>query len=382
MDEAPKDRHECDDFEGAEAMTSRFAVLGAGLMGRLMALSLKRLGYPVDLYDQGGPDGASSAAYAAAAMLSPLAESLDAEPLVVALGQASLRLWPGIIKTLPAPVFFQQEGTLVLWHPQDRDQAVQFDERLTRCQKTGMFDEPHRTLTAVEIETLEPQLGKRFSRALWLPLEGQLDNRMLLKALYSGLLEAGVEVHFETAMTPAAVTADWVIDCRGLGSKPDWSEIRGVRGEVLRVLSREVALTRPIRLLHPRYPLYIAPKPEGHYVVGATQIETEDTSPTSVRSALELLSALYSIHPAFGEARVLEMVSQCRPALPHHLPEIRWSGGRVIEINGLYRHGYLVAPAVLEAGLDLIKRLLDAPIGEDWQAQQPWSSIYHLKEAA
>jgi len=363
-------------------MTSRFAVLGAGLMGRLMALSLRRLGYRVDLYDHSGPEGATSAAYAAAAMLSPLAESLDAEPLVIALGQASLRLWPGIIKTLPAPVFFQQEGTLVLWHPQDRDQAVHFDERLSRRHQAGWFDEPHQTLCAEEIEILEPHLGQRFQRALWLPLEGQLDNRMLIKALYSGLVEAGVELHWETAMTPAAARADWVIDCRGLGAKPDWSQVRGVRGEVLRVHSREVTLTRPIRLLHPRYPLYIAPKPEGHYVVGATQIETEDTSPTSVRSALELLSALYSIHPAFGEARVLEMVSQCRPALPHHLPEIRWKGGRVIEINGLYRHGYLMAPAVLEAGLHLIKRLLESPIGDDWQDQQPWPSIYHLKEAA
>ena len=141
-------------------------------------------------------------------------------------------------------------------------------------------------------------------------------------------------------------------------------------------------LSRPVRLLHPRYPLYIAPKPDGVYVIGATQIESEDLSPASVRSALELLSALYSVHPAFGEARILEMSSQCRPALPDNRPEIRWDGGRLIQINGLYRHGYLIAPALLEAALSLIGQLEQSTtdLGA-WRETQPWAPIYHLQEA-
>jgi len=159
--------------------------------------------------------------------------------------------------------------------------------------------------------------------------------------------------------------------------------VRGVRGEVVRVHSPELALSRPIRLLHPRYPIYIAPKPDGVYVIGATQIESEDTSPTSVRSALELLSALYSVHPAFGEARILEMVTQCRPALPDNLPEIRWDGGRLIRINGLYRHGYLMAPAVMDAALGLLHQLGRSSANlEEWRDRQHWASIYQFKEAA
>jgi glycine oxidase len=156
-----------------------------------------------------------------------------------------------------------------------------------------------------------------------------------------------------------------------------------VRGEVVRVHSPEVALSRPIRLLHPRYPIYIAPKPDGVYVIGATQIESEDTSPTSVRSALELLSALYSVHPAFGEARILEMVTQCRPTLPDNLPEIRWDGERLIRINGLYRHGYLMGPAVMDAALGLIHQLGRSSADlEDWRHGQRWAPIYHFEEAA
>ena len=364
-------------------MSARFAILGAGLMGRLLGLSLAREGHAVDVYERGGPDASSSAAHVAAAMLAPLAESVEAEPLIVDLGQASLARWPELLDSLPAPVFFQQSGTVIVWHSQDRDQAAQFGRRLHRHDEQWPPEHRARELTGAEIAALEPGLGQRFPRGLYLPREGQLDNRALLSALGVALAEAGVTMYWQTETSPERVQADWIIDCRGLGAKPDWRALRGVRGEVVRVHAPEVNLTRPVRLLHPRYPLYIAPKPDGVYVIGATQIESEDLSPASVRSALELLSALYSVHPAFGEARILEMVSQCRPALPDNRPEIRWDGRRLIQINGLYRHGYLIAPAMLDAAMGLIHRLNHSSEALDgWAASQPWTSLYHLKEAA
>lgn len=157
----------------------------------------------------------------------------------------------------------------------------------------------------------------------------------------------------------------------------------GGSGEVIRVQAPEVRLTRPVRLLHPRYPIYIAPKPERIFVVGATQIETEDRSPMSVRSALELLSALYTVDPAFGEARILELLSQCRPALPDHRPVIRWNGGQLIEVNGLYRHGFLVAPAVRDGALALLEAVSDPPLDlHRWREHQPFPDLYQLKQAA
>jgi glycine oxidase len=116
----------------------------------------------------------------------------------------------------------------------------------------------------------------------------------------------------------------------------------------------EVKLSRPVRLIHPRYPLYIAPKPDGVFVIGATEIESDDTSPASVRSSLELLSAAYSVHKGFGEARILEINAQIRPTLPDNLPAIRLHGDRTMQINGLYRHGFLIAPAMLDASLALM----------------------------
>ena len=360
-----------------------FRVIGGGLMGRLVALGLVRQGHQVSLHDQGDPSGRTAAAHVAAAMLAPYAESVEAEPEVVALGIESLKLWPKLLSTLTQEVFFQQNGTLVVWHSSDKDQAVQFGQRLQHLKETLAEGDRPQSLDRIAIARLEPQLGDRFQQGLYLPSEGQLDNRALLVALAEALESEGVALDWGHTAHPSDFGDDWVIDCRGMGAKAAWSSLRGVRGEVIRVETPEVSLGRPVRLLHPRYPLYIAPKPHGVFVIGATQIETEDYSPASVRSALELLSALYTVHPGFGEARILEIVSQCRPALPDNAPEIFWDGQKTLRINGLYRHGYLMAPAIMNAALALVEQLLKDPKpDETWRQGTPFPHLYHLNQAA
>ena len=88
-----------------------------------------------------------------------------------------------------------------------------------------------------------------------------------------------------------------VIDCRGFAARDALPELRGVRGEMLLVRTREISLRRPVRLLHPRIPLYIAPRADGVFMIGATMIESADQGGVSVRSAIELLSAAYALHP-------------------------------------------------------------------------------------
>jgi glycine oxidase len=217
------------------------------------------------------------------------------------------------------------------------------------------------TLDGAGIAALEPSLGQRFAKGLFLPGEGQLDNRALLAALLATLQASpDVTLHWQSPHAPADFSPgtpgqpDWVIDCRGLGARPQWSALRGVRGEVIRVHAPEVTLQRPTRLVHPRYPLYIAPKPGNLFVIGATEIESDDMSPASVRSTLELLSAAYAVHSGFAEARIVEIATQCRPTLPDNLPAIRQPQPRVLQINGLYRHGFMIAPAMLDAAMELL----------------------------
>jgi glycine oxidase len=340
-------------------------ILGAGLMGRLMALSLIERGHSIALYEAQGPDGEGAAAKVAAAMLAPLAESAITELNVVKMGQHSLKRWPEIIEKLHSPVFFQQAGTLIVWHRSDAPEARRFQALMQKTHALLPTLTAAQMLDSAGIEALERELVPKFSSGLYLPHEGQLDNRELLTA---------TRLELERAQAHGQITLHWhspqelhslqsslhqnpnresrIIDCTGMGAKPHWSQLRGVRGEVLRLHAPDVHLSRPVRLIHPKYPIYIAPKENQIFVVGATEVESEDRSEVSVRSSLELMSAAYSVHPGFAEARVLEINTQLRPTLADNLPQIQIDSSKVIKINGLYRHGFLISPAVLDCALE------------------------------
>jgi glycine oxidase len=339
---------------------SSFAILGAGLMGRLLAVELARQGHQVDIYDAGSPAAENSAATVAAAMLAPLAESAITEPGVVRMGHHALTRWPQLLAGLAEPVFFQQAGTLIVWHRQDAAEAQRLTRLLEATQHTVHELPTMQKLDGQALAQAEPALTQRFAQGLYLPGEGQLDNRQLLAALVVEMERLSVRAHWHAPRSPDAFAPgtpgqpDWVLDCRGLGAKPDWTALRGVRGEVVRIHAPDVTLQRPTRLVHPRYPIYVAPKQDHVFVVGATEIESDDLSPASVRSTLELLSAVYAIHPGFAEGRILELATQCRPTLPDNLPAIRQPRERVLEINGLYRHGFMIAPAMLDVTLEVL----------------------------
>ena len=344
-------------------MNSRISsvVLGAGLMGRLLANALAQLGHQVTVHEAQGPDAEGAAARVAAAMLAPLAESAITELPVVRMGQHGLTRWPELIAPLPTPVFFQQNGTLVLWHRQDAAEAKRFASILERTQTQLPSLTPLETLDARQLNQIEPAVQDRFNQALYLPGEAQLDNRQLLAALLQSLTQQQVQLHWHSPRSPEdfqpgqAGQPDWVFDCRGLGARTQWTQLRGVRGEVIRLHAPEVTLQRPTRLIHPRYPIYIAPKEDHVFVIGATEIETEDLSPASVRSTLELLSAAYTVHSGFAEARILEVSTQARPTLTDNLPAVRCLGERSLQINGLYRHGFLISPAMLDVVMEWVE---------------------------
>ena len=201
------------------------------------------------------------------------------------------------------------------------------------------------------IAELEPDLAGRFRKGLFFADEGHLDPRVALSALADRLRAKGGEIRFGVD-GEAPGDADVVIDCRGWAARKALPELRGVRGEMMRIRSREVTLTRAVRFLHPRIPLYIVPRANNEFMIGATMIESAEKGAVSVRSAIELLSAAYALHPAFGEAEILEMSADVRPAYPDNEPRIEERGDRIF-VNGFYRHGFLLAPAFAERAATL-----------------------------
>ena len=204
---------------------------------------------------------------------------------------------------------------------------------------------------------MEPAVSPRL--AAWrLDGEGQLLPAAMLPALCAAAPEArwhwGQRV---SALRPGrlllaggeTVAVDWAIDARGLGAA-DVLPLRGVRGELLWLHAPGVALNRPLRLLHPRHRVYLVPRPGDIIVVGATEIESEDRSGVSLASAVELLCAAQSVIPALAEARIVHLETNLRPALPDNRPSVQHEPG-LLRINGLYRHGWLLAPALVDDAL-------------------------------
>lgn len=310
------------------------AVIGAGVAGLAVAAELAQRGAEVAVTDRGGGPGPHACSWWAGGMLAPFCEGETAEEPVVRLGREAADWWErhagGVVR----------RGTLVVAPSRDRAELDRFARRTAR----------HRSLDADGIAALEPDLAGRFSRALFFPEEAHLDPRATLAALAGRLAARGVPI---LAGEGDAARGRSVVDCRGLAARDALPDLRGVKGEMLVIRSADLAISRPVRLLHPRIPLYIVPRGDGVYMLGATMIETGERGRVTARSLLEMLSAAYALHPAFGEAEVLEIGVDARPAFPDNLPRIRQASGRVY-VNGLFRHGFLLAPAMARMTSDLL----------------------------
>ena len=303
----------------------RATVVGAGVVGLTTAVTLAERGAQVTLVERSRELG-GNASWLAGGMLAPFCEGESAPQSVVELGQGAIDWWdarvPGVVR----------KGTLVVAPPRDLSEIDRFAART----------KGHAPVDETRIAELEPDLAGRFRKGLFFADEGHLDPRVALSALTERLHAKGGEIRFG-ADGDAVGEADVVMDCRGWAARKALPELRGVRGEMMRIRSREVRLARAVRFLHPRIPLYIVPRANNEFMIGATMIESAEKGAVSVRSAIELLSAAYALHPAFGEAEILEMSADVRPAFPDNEPRVVERSGRIF-VNGFFRHGFLLAP--------------------------------------
>ncbi len=296
-------------------------IAGAGLAGLASALELARRGAAVRVYEACPEIGVGSVARFAGGMLAPWCEGESAEEEVITLGADAANWWAEI-----TPV--TRRGTLVIAPPRDRAELARFGRRCSGF----------RELAGDEIGALEPALAGRFSLGLFFEREAHLNPRRALKDLARAARVLGVEIIIGTK-APEHVD----LDCTGIQAPlPD---LRPVRGEMAILHCPEITISRTIRLLHPRIPLYLVPRGDGLFMIGATMIENSSDRPVTLRSLSELLGAAFAIHPGFAEASVNETGSGLRPAFPDNLPRLV-RRGNILHLNGLYRHGFLLAPAM------------------------------------
>ncbi|WP_299935608.1 glycine oxidase ThiO [uncultured Nitratireductor sp.] len=307
-------------------------IRGAGIAGLTLAHELVRAGVQVTVCDvRAGPAG--SASWLAGGMLAPWCERESAEEPVLTLGRLAADWWDGAV-----PGHVLHNGTLVVAPARDAAELNRFATR------TGGHD----WLDGDGVAALEPDLAGRFRRGLFFRDEAHLDPRRAMTALITALKTAGVRFAYGN---DTSVEADRIADCTGMAAADDG--LRGVRGEMLLLRTKEISLSRPVRLLHPRIPVYIVPREGHHFMIGATMIESDDDGPISARSTMELLNAAYSLHPAFAEAKIVETGAGVRPAYADNLPRVKQTR-EGISVNGFYRHGFLLSPAMAQEAAALI----------------------------
>lgn len=308
-------------------------IKGAGVLGLCVATEITSRGGSVTLVDPNGVPGPHACSWWAGGMLAPFCEGESAEEPVVRLGQKAATWW----EKHGADITYN--GSLVVALGRDIRELDRFGRR------TSSFEE----IGADKISELEPDLAGRYRKALYFQNEAHLAPRNAMEALQSCLAKAGVTIQAEAPLNNTSIE----INCTGLAAQDKLKDLRGVKGEMLILRCPELDLKRPIRLLHPRIPLYIVPRGDGDYMLGATMIETGERTRITARSMLEMLTAAYALHPTFGEAEILEIGVDARPAFSDNLPKIRKIDD-VIYANGLYRHGYLLAPTIASQVADYL----------------------------
>ena len=352
----------------------KIAIAGAGLLGRLLAWQLSQRGHAVHVFDPAtDADARGAAGWTAAGMLSPVAELESADGNVFQLGLRSMELWPRLLAQLRLPVEYRCDGSLLLAHRGDEGAARRVVDLLEKKMAAVGFpmngnDRASiaapaptpgigpRPLDAAQLGELEPAV-RGPGHAWLLPHEGRIHTVQAMQALAASTRD--VHWHWGRAVEQAGAGVlrtsdgehrfDHVFDVRGTGARPQLP-VRGVRGEIFWLQAPGVPLLRPLRLLHPRHRVYIVPRAPDLVVVGASEIESEDRSPVSLRSTVELLAAAHSVVPELAEARIVHSETNLRPALPDNLPRLETAPG-LTRINGLFRHGWLIAPALVEQAL-------------------------------
>jgi glycine oxidase len=324
-------------------------IVGAGIAGKLCALNLNRLGHDVTVFDRHDRYSEGATSFVAAGLLTPLAEAANGDPDIAILGKIGLRLWEDIASEFNDKDLVDLSGSVSLAFKSDLDEFRDFERRLVA--------------KGIKVETkneaiIEPDLDQEHLTYHLIPGEGKVDTISFMKNLQTILETSGVSFAFSQHVDEIGqgwvkangihIDSDLVIDCRGVAAQKDIPELRGVRGEVVHLRAPEVNIKKPVRVLHPRHPIYIVPRKNHEYVIGATSIESEYDGPISVKSMLDLLNGVYNIHHGFRYADIIKTQAGLRPALFNNLPLIEVSH-KLLRVNGLFRHGYLLGPLFAES---------------------------------
>ena len=340
-------------------MTADVVIVGGGVIGCAIARRAAKEGLSVVVVERGTPG--MEASWAAAGMLSPLAEADRPGPFLDLL-LAARETYPAYAAALReetgVDVAYADEGTLYA-ALREEDEA-ELEARWRWQSAAGL---PVERLAEEEARRVEPALSPAVRAALRFPGDHQVDNRALAFALWSAASRAGAA--FRLGLNAVRLLRDGGraagIACAGgeriaagavvlaggawagrLDGLPRPLPVEPVHGQLL-ALEAEPPLFRHV-VDTPR--CYLVPRASGRLIVGATVERTGDRKAVTPWGLRRLLDGAVEAAPALEHAPLAEAWSGLRPGTPDGFPILGPDPDlpNLVYAAGHYRNGILLAP--------------------------------------
>lgn len=322
-------------------------IIGAGIIGLSLAISLRKQGLRVLVIERGEPG--REASYAAAGMLAPNGNEIP--PALTELAQISAGLYPEFVHELEdesgLKIDFSDRGTLLL-------------------SANAQFPREAKELSREEISRIEPALNLEHLAAqntvAAFIAERTVDPRSLLAALIKTAQHREVDISSGTEVKSVSTTnncvtgvqtertsyaAPAVVNCAGA-----WSGTIGPHGfPVHPVKGQMLALVHGPELKHVIRgdDVYVVPRADGRLVIGSTLENAGYDRRVDVSTIKRLLDSAKALVPALAAARQHDAWAGLRPGTPDCLPILGPTAtpGYFVA-TGHYRDGILLAPATAQ----------------------------------
>jgi glycine oxidase ThiO len=327
-------------------------IIGGGIIGLAVAIELRLCGAEITILCR---DFNAAAGHAAAGMLAPQAERLPAGSMLD-LCLASLALYPEWVQKIEAisgvDAGYWQCGILAPSYTQI-DPGVDW-------------------LNARSIHQRQAGLSDAVVGGYWYPHEGQVDNRALLRSLWSTSQALGIKfldgvevrtIHTSDGRvtgvdtTQGQLTAEHYLLTTGAWSRSLLPlPIMPRKGQLLSLQVPAAQLTNlPLQQVLFGEEIYIVPRRDGRIVIGATSEDVGFAPQNTLAGIDRLLTNALRLLPLLADLPIQETWWGFRPATPDELPILgRSAFANLTLATGHYRNGILLAPITAKLIADLV----------------------------
>ena len=352
-------------------MTSEVLIIGGGVIGLSIARELHKRGVArIAIVDRAQIGGEAS--WAAAGMLAPNIET-DANEDFHRFGIESLELYPdfaaGLLEETDIDIALDRSGTLCLAF--DESEAALL-RKVYEHQKQRNVRVGH--LAGSDVRVIEEWVSPSAHSALLYPNDWQVDNRRLVTAL-----RRFAEINSIRIIENAEVSELLIRDARVEGAKTSAGDLRadrtilatGAWTSLIKIGDAEVPIPiRPVRgqmisvstgdrrigrvIYGPRG--YIVPRADGRVLIGATVEDVGFDKSTTADGIASLREAGAEIIPRLADFEISEQWAGLRPYAEDGLPVIGDlpAYANVLVATAHYRNGILLAPKTAQIVSDLV----------------------------